>query len=497
VALALPVVALGSTITYQYDNLGRLRVVTQDSGNTTGYNYDAAGNRQSGTSTVPGTVQFAVSTYSVGENGGSIAVSVSRVGGSSGAASVQYQTANGTAIAGTNYTSTSGTLNWADADGAAKSFSVPILDDHRFDANTAFTITLSSATGATLGTQATASVTVTNTDAAQPGVLSLSPATYSILEASTSVTVTVARTGGSDGSISVQYATSGGTATAGSDYTSASGTLNWANGDTASKSFSVPILNDTIGEPTETIGLVLSNPSGSPAPTLGTSTGTISILDNEPGILQFTASTFSVGEAAGSAALTVSRTNGSYGAVTVAYSTANGTATSGSDYTAQSGTLSWATGDAANKTITVPIINDTIYEGNQTFTASLASPTGGATVGATNPTTVTIVDDDGPGIPTNIRTSPTGVALGGGFTVLWNTATGPVNHYTLQEVNQNSNTTTLYTIAAPTTSKGFSKGGAQNTFVYSARACSTTNEVTCSPYSATVMIDTCPASGCP
>ena len=76
-------------------------------------------------------------------------------------------------------------------------------------------------------------------------------------------TISVTRTGGSANAVSVDYATvAGGTATAGADYTSTSGTLNWANGDTATKTFTVLILDDNLVEPTETVNLTLSTPTG-------------------------------------------------------------------------------------------------------------------------------------------------------------------------------------------------------------------------------------------
>ena len=65
-----------------------------------------------------------------------------------------------------------------------------------------------------------------------------------------------------------------------------------------------------------------------------------------------------------------------------------------SDYASTSGTLSWASGDTANKTFSVPITNDTLDEPNETFTVTLTSPTGGATLGSPSSATVTIMDDD-------------------------------------------------------------------------------------------------------
>src|SRR4029077_1392120 len=132
----------------------------------------------------------------------------------------------------------------------------------------------------------------------QPGTLQFDSAGYSVNENGGTATITVTRTGGSDGPVSVDYATSNGTATAGSDYTTASGTLNFAAGET-SKTFTVPITNDTLVEGDETVNLTLSNPSG--GATLGSqNTATLTIHDDDvagpPGTLQFSAGSYSLGE---------------------------------------------------------------------------------------------------------------------------------------------------------------------------------------------------------
>jgi hypothetical protein len=114
-----------------------------------------------------------------------------------------------------------------------------------------------------------------------------------------------------------------------------------------------------------------------------------------PGSIQLSSSTYSVNENGVSVLISATRTGGTTGVVGVSYATANGTATSGSDYTAASGTLSWPDGDAANKTFIVSITNDTAIEANETFTVSLSSPTGGASLGTPSTGTVSIVDDDG------------------------------------------------------------------------------------------------------
>ena len=109
-----------------------------------------------------------------------------------------------------------------------------------------------------------------------------------------------------------------------------------------------------------------------------------------PGVIQFSADTFAAAEGA-SATLTVTRTGGSLGALTVGYSTVAGTATSGSDYTTTSGVLTWADGDTATKTITVPLSLDGVSELAETFTVNLGAPLlGGALLGARQQAVVTV-----------------------------------------------------------------------------------------------------------
>ncbi len=105
-------------------------------------------------------VQFKSATYSVAENGGSLRVYVSRTVGSDGAASVDYATANATAMSGSDYTAKSGTLNWAAGDSTDKYFDVSIIDDNASESSETFKVNLSNATGAALGTPSTTTVTI-------------------------------------------------------------------------------------------------------------------------------------------------------------------------------------------------------------------------------------------------------------------------------------------------------------------------------------------------
>jgi uncharacterized delta-60 repeat protein len=108
--------------------------------------------------------------------------------------------------------------------------------------------------------------------------------------------------------------------------------------------------------------------------------------------LQFTRTAVQIDESAGSAVLTLSRSNGSAGTASITYSTANGTATAGSDFLATTGTVTWPDGDATDKQILIPIRPDAIADGGETFTVSLSNPSGAALVSSQSTVTVTLKD---------------------------------------------------------------------------------------------------------
>jgi hypothetical protein len=110
-------------------------------------------------------VQLSASTYSVAQSAGTMTIGVVRSSGSSSAASVSYATSNGTAVSGTDYTPTSGTLSWNDGDATAKSFSVPVSKTP-FAGSKTFSVALSNASGANVGLPANAVVTVNGSGAA-------------------------------------------------------------------------------------------------------------------------------------------------------------------------------------------------------------------------------------------------------------------------------------------------------------------------------------------
>ena len=191
--------------------------------------------------------------------------------------------------------------------------------------------------------------------------------------------------------VTVAYATSNGTATAGADYTATSGTVTFAAGVT-SQTVAVKVTGDNTVEPNETFTVTLSNPTGATI-SKATATGTITNDDAAP-VPTVSISDVTVAEGnsgTSNANFTVNLSSASTTPVTVAYATSNGTATAGADYTATSGTVTFAAG-VTSQTVAVKVTGDNTVEPNETFTVTLSNPTGATISKAT--ATGTITNDD-------------------------------------------------------------------------------------------------------
>ena len=357
-----------------------------------------------------GSVHFSTATYSGTESGSTVQLTVQVTGTNLGPSSVDYATSDGSAIAGSDYTAKSDTLDFLPGI-TQRTIDVNLTDDTIVEDDETFTVTLSNATGDfTLGSPSEATVTIQDDDDPSGQTLAFSAPNATIAEDDGLVALRVTRSGGSTGTATVDYATSNGTATTPSDYTSRSGTLIFTAGQT-SMTISVPITNDTATESNETFTVTLSSPTvaglGSP------SSSTVTILDDD-GIqtLALSSAATSVTESSSPLLLTVTRAGGTTGVATVNYATSDGSASAGSDYTSRSGTLIFTAGETSEN-ISVPITNDTATESNETFTVTLSSPTG-ASLGAPSSSTVTIVDDDGTAAVLGFSASAYSVQEGGG-----------------------------------------------------------------------------------
>jgi sugar lactone lactonase YvrE len=203
-----------------------------------------------------------------------------------------------------------------------------------------------------------------------PTTMKLGAQTYTNNETDAGLPVTVLREGGLTGTTTVNYTTVDGTATAGTDYTAATGTLSFAPGE-SSKTINIPIINDNVFEGNETLSLVLSNPNGGQVELLDPTTAALTIIDNESQPSISTPPNLSVSEprisGTTTALFTVQLSNATTQTATVNYSTSNGTATAGVDYVSTSGTLTFAPLETT-KTIAVDILADQLYtEPNEYF----------------------------------------------------------------------------------------------------------------------------------
>ncbi len=328
--------------------------------------------------TMPGTLAFGATNYSVNENGGSATINVQRSGGSDGAATVDYATSNNTATAGADFTATTGTLNFA-AGETLKSITVPILNDSAVEGNETLTVTLSNATGAALGVPDSLIVTIADDDTL-PSLAVNNPRSLpeGNVGSSGSVTFDITLSAASTQNVTVYFQTVNGInnpALAGTDYTAKSGKLTFTPGQTL-KRVTVSFIGDSTVELNETFFFDLLGPTNA---TIFDNRGVGQINnDDGPGISIANASVSEGNPAQGAPGTTaqtfaVTLSAPSTNTVTVDWTTATSTANA-ADFVAASGTLTFAPGETG-KTITVQVNGDTIVEPNETYKVYLSKPT--------------------------------------------------------------------------------------------------------------------------
>ncbi|MGE3820659.1 MAG: Calx-beta domain-containing protein, partial [Isosphaeraceae bacterium] len=373
---------------------------------------DPAGNTSeiSNAVRVPTHLQFASVSYAVNESEGAIVVTVTRTGGLGGDVSVAYATSDGTATAGNQYAAANGTLFFLSNDTLPRTFSVPILDTPNIGGSTTFLVTLSDPTnGATLGTPATTTITIHDDDTG----LKFSAPTATANEADGTVTVTVTRPSGV-GTASVNYATANGTALAGVNYVAKSGTIQFAAGE-FSKPITISLIGDNAVTGSLTFSVGLSNPVGALIEPPGTILVTVGDADS-PGALGFSTTSYVVQPGATTATVTVKRTGGKGGLVSVGYATGGGTAVPGVDYTPKSGVLTFGPGELT-KSFNVAILNGNANATTSQFVVTLSNPTGGATLGSIATANVKVkrgtapVGPGNPGTPIGDVVPPTVVSV--------------------------------------------------------------------------------------
>lgn len=338
-----------------------------------------------------GSLEFARAEFLVDEHGTNAVITVRRRGGTTGAVGVQYQTLDGTALAGTHYVASTGTLGFPQAETEAR-FLVPIIDNFAPGGDKFLNLNLSGYSGgATPGPQPFAVLRILDDE----GLVGFSAGNFSVNEnvASGFAVVTVQRSGATNAGVSVNFTTlTTGTATAGADFVATNGTINFLPGE-LSKSFHVRIANDLLIEGNETVGFALSNPSSSNQ--LGIASAILTIIDNDfaPGRFVVAASNYQVSEGTTNLLVTVLRTNGSTGIASVRYRTVSATALGDLDFVATNNVLAFADGETV-KTVALRILDDLLIENPETFAFTLSNPTGGTTLGPVSSAVITITDND-------------------------------------------------------------------------------------------------------
>jgi hypothetical protein len=239
------------------------------------------------------------------------------------------------------------------------------------------------------------------TDLPQPGLFNFFPVNYSVNENGAFATVTIVREGGLSGLVTVDLATSDGSATGGVDYTPFPLTTITFGDNQASQTVTIPIVDDAVAEGDEDFFVSLANPTN--AAGLGTNaTAKVTILDNELGV-EFLQPVFSVQEGTDPATATITAvlTGASTQTVTVDYATtAGGSATANDDYTPVSGTLSVAPGQTS-QTFTITVFDDITVEPTETVNLTLSNANAPFIIGLVNPAVLEIVNLERPPIVTD------------------------------------------------------------------------------------------------
>ncbi len=322
----------------------------------------------------------------VSEGGGSALVTVQAVpaGGLplTSTVTAQFATTDGSAVAGADYTGTSGTLTFSPAAPGPQTVAIALLNDTVDEPDQTFSLALTGVAGGTLVSPSAQTVTIQDDDPAP--LLSLSdPVVTEGSAGITNVAFTATLDRASEWSPSFGFATASGSATSGVDFYASNGSRSFdAAVPPTPVTLNVGVVADRLPEPTETFSLALSSPSNLVVGTGGTAT---LVDDDTPGL---SVDDVSVREGL-SANVAVRLAPAAAGPVDVDWQSLAGSATAGSDFTPASGTAHFDVGSSVAM-VSVPTVADASPEGVETFTLQLANPVGAAIASGTGQ--VKIVD---------------------------------------------------------------------------------------------------------
>jgi hypothetical protein len=360
----------------------------------------------------PHKISIADATIIEGDAGTTILTFNLTVGGPAAPGmTTDFTTTDVSATAGSDHTTTSGTVAFPDGGCKCATIDVPILGDTTLESDETFTVDLSNPGGGASYLDDQGLGTITNDDFPHATIDDPSAA-----ESAATVTFTVTLDQSSPADAVIGYATTAGTATDGADYTGVSGTLTILAGST-SGTVDVTLLDDATYEGDEDFILDLTPVSGVVVDDVQ-GLGTIAEDDAMPTI---TVDDPTVGEGAGTMTFTVSLDAAAEVDVSVDYATSDNTATDGNDYTGMTGTATILAG-ATSTSVDVAVLDDAIYEGDETLNLDLTGEVNGVLSDVQGQGTIT--DDDS--VPTIDVHSPTAGETDGtmAFTVSLDAAAG-------------------------------------------------------------------------
>jgi O-methyltransferase involved in polyketide biosynthesis len=364
-------------------------------------------------------VEIAKSSYSVNQGDGSLKVSLVRTQDFTGQVSVSYATVTDlgdNAVAGVNYTETSGTAVWSDLDGASKEIEIPIKKASLNGGSVNFSFKISNPVGTSLGAVTTARIKIVDGTTITP--VEFSRGKFVVRNGSNNSSgngtyVDLSLAGNLAVGAIVNAEITPGSAQPGVDYVD-SATFQVGAGGT----IRVPLIDNPSSPNTRTFSVTL-RPSANY--TLGSlTTAQVDIISSvvaSNGTLEFLTPGVVVDRDTDTAKLTVQRAGGAAGAVSVTYKTVDGTATSSDgNYKSAIGSLQWAAGDVSPKDILITVLRNGTEEADKAFSVELSNATGGATLGAQSTANVVLLgnQNNAPGFITLLSSSV--VASGNGGT---------------------------------------------------------------------------------
>ncbi|NKI33544.1 Calx-beta domain-containing protein, partial [Croceivirga thetidis] len=322
-------------------------------------------------------IGLSINDITVNENDGTAILTITHIGSVSGGFTLNYATANGSAVQPQDYTQQSSVISFTGTNGETRDITILITNDDVIEGVENFTVQLSAGTNTPSINDGSGQVTINDDDTAPGSGVGFDAVDYTFNEDVGTVTFTVTLVGNVSEAFTVDFATDDRLAIAGQDYEAQAGTLSFDGNDGETESITITIIDDDIIENQEHFVIDLSNIS-TDLIGITDSRERGDILDNDadPGVtgLAFDPTEVTVNEGDGTATFNVVLTGNFPQAFTVDFATSDGSATAGDDYTAQTGQLNFDGNDGEVRTITIDILEDDIIEATEDYTLTLSNP---------------------------------------------------------------------------------------------------------------------------